>query len=512
MAKSVNLPVLDVTPKREVTIRVPITNRLKALLYPDLFKKEPIFTKPLAVPKDGEKVYDLSHEDIQAIRSIRGSVTDLHPGMGGIAPHEIKKLREEGNVELTSLDFMITRGCNFSCTYCYAESDPFQTAYLPFEVLKRLTNEARELGVSLFVLTGGEPLLYKDPQLGKGKRGGHFFRVVDMIDEVYKDSPKRPKKLTFDDVALITPEIAQSFADRGVGLCTKGDTLIKELQDFRVNQVGAFKKMQAGYGHLKDAGYGQKGSNLRLVVNSVLDHTTFDNMVDTHIWVMQNRWDHSIVPVHYCGKAEHEDQEAGIHSPHVFVLYHLLAHIDKEMFGIEWKPHAAFPYDKTCNRARGAGLHIRANGDVTSCSESPPKEVTPKYTFGNVLEDPEFSLVGLVRGDRMRNYRTEFNQGHGAYVCSPNLCDLNAEDLCGGGCAVRSAYSRVDYNTGLIVRNDNPNNYSQRREDPLCPAWTVLALKQRILKPGLLETIHKRLLERSRSIDKKDFPFIQPTI
>src|SRR3989338_5718482 len=108
MAKSVNLPVLDVTPKREVTIRVPITNRLKALLYPDLFKKEPIFTKPLAVPKDGEKVYDLSHEDIQAIRSIRGSVTDLHPGMGGIAPHEIKKLREEGNVELTSLDFMIT--------------------------------------------------------------------------------------------------------------------------------------------------------------------------------------------------------------------------------------------------------------------------------------------------------------------------------------------------------------------------------------------------------------------
>jgi radical SAM protein with 4Fe4S-binding SPASM domain len=227
---------------------------------------------------------------------------------------------------------------------------------------------------------------------------------------------------------------------------------------------------------------------------------------------MENGWDHSIVPVHYCGNAEHEDQEAGIHSPHVFVLYHLLARIDKEMFGVEWKPHAAFPYDKTCNRARGAGLHIRANGDVTSCSESPPKEVTPRYTFGNVLNDSKFSLVELVRSARMQQYRKEFNQGHGVYVCSPERCDLYAEDLCGGGCAVRSAYSRVDYNTGFIVKNNNPNSFSDRREDPLCPAWTVLALNQGILKPGLLETIHERLLERSKSINSKNFPFIQPVV
>jgi hypothetical protein len=180
-----------------------------------------------------------------------------------------------------------------------------------------------------------------------------------MIREIYAEKGKIPKILTFDDVALITLAIAQQSAENEVGLCTKGDTLHPELQDYKVNQRGAFQRMQQGYRNLMDAGYG-RDPKLRLVVNSVLDQTTFDGMLDLHMWVMENGFDHSIVPVHYCGAAENEDQEAGIHSPHVKVLYDLISRIYKSFFGLEWTPWAAFSYNKTCNRNR-SGRDIRAD-------------------------------------------------------------------------------------------------------------------------------------------------------
>ena len=82
------------------------------------------------------------------------------------------------------------------------------------------------------------------------------------------------------------------------------------------------------------------------------------------------------------------------------------------------------------------------------------------------------------------------------------MCDLSANYLCRGGCATRSAYSKFDPETGLIVQNTNMHAYSQGREDPLCPAWTVLAQKQGVLKEGVYENVVASLLANSR-LDSK---------
>ncbi|MAG47664.1 hypothetical protein CL617_03585 [archaeon] len=489
---------------RIVKSKVPITPTLEKLLNPNLHKKEPIFTSPLKKPKEGEKVYDLSPEQIKAIQELRGAVVDLHPGMGGVVPSKLIQMIEDG-IPVTSLDFMMTKGCNFECTWCYAGSSPFATEFLPFNKLESITQEAADIGVSLFILTGGEPLTYKDPALGKvNHRGEHFFKVVEMIKNTYERQGKEAKILTFDDVALINERIAEQFAHYKIGLCTKGDTLHPELQDYKVNQVGAFKKMEKGNENLIKVGYG-KNPDLRNVVNSVFDHTTFDGMPDLHMLVKERGFDHSIVPIHFCGNAGDEDQEAGIHSPHVKVLYDLLSKVDEKYFDEHWEPWSAFTYNKTCNRNL-SGLHIRANGDVTSCSESPGRDETDRYTFGNIFTDENFSLEELAFSNRLANYRTEFAEGSGTYVCAPDICDLNANDLCRGGCAVRSAYSGINYETGLIEEGTDVHNYSTHREDPLCPAWTKLALTQGILKEGLLSAIHERLLEKSEKLDIKDFP------
>ena len=455
--------------------------------------------RPLRKPKPGEKVYSLTQEQVSEIRRIRSERVELDPGMGGVVPTKIREWIRQG-IKVTSVDFMLTKRCNFKCTWCFAASSPWAEEYLSFERLEATIRQAAQIGTKLFILTGGEPLMYHDPKSGK-----RFFDVVDSILSTYRGWGKEVKILTFDDVALITPHIAAELASRHVGLCTKGDTLDEELQDFKLQTRGAFKQMMKGYQNLWAAGYG-KEEGLPIVVNSVLDHTTFEGMIDLHFWVKEHGMEHSIVPVHYCGNAIGEDQEAGVHSPHVKVLYDLIARIDRDYFDDVWTPWSAFPKNKTCNRNL-SGLHIRSSGLVTACSESPAMDPTDpgrtdRYIFGNINED---KFADIAESKKLAHYRQEFQEGVGEYVCNPDVCDLNKHDLCRGGCATRSAYSAMDYNTGLISLSQDRQRYSQFREDPLCPAWTVLAEQQGILRPGLLDEIHARLIQTSQRIEKEKY-------
>src|SRR3990167_1257675 len=52
--------------------------------------------------------------------------------------------------------------CNLQCTHCLVNSGPLQDKGLPKEEIKRLIDEAWELGVYRFFFTGGEPFLRKD--------------------------------------------------------------------------------------------------------------------------------------------------------------------------------------------------------------------------------------------------------------------------------------------------------------------------------------------------------------
>src|SRR5690242_11848631 len=80
------------------------------------FKKEPIFIRPVKKPAPGEKIYALSPEQIREIRKIRSERVELDPGMGGVSPAKIREWIQQG-VSVTSLDFMLTKRCNFKCTW-----------------------------------------------------------------------------------------------------------------------------------------------------------------------------------------------------------------------------------------------------------------------------------------------------------------------------------------------------------------------------------------------------------
>jgi len=443
---------------------------------------EAIFTEELKVPEG--KVYELSERQKLEILKLRGEKVELDPGMGGVSPEVLDRHLETSR--LASVDLALTSACNFKCPHCYRPDDEWGKLLIKFETIEKVVRDANELGVRYFVLTGGEPTMYRD-----GDKD--YFDVVDLIQSTCEGA----KVLTFSDVALIDEEKARKLAERKVGLCLKRDTLDHEMQDAIVAVEGGSRDMLKGYEKLFEAGYG-KNPDLAVSVNQVLrkgDLNTLDGAIDLHMWVRGNGMEHSVVPIHYCGKAEatEEEQRAGLNPLEVKALYDILSEIDRIFFNDGWEVYSGFPKNRTCNRP-GRGVHIRATGEVTACSESPKID---GYVFGDINKQ---GLVEMIDSEKFQDFREEFSERKGEYICNSDVCDLNAERLCRGGCATRSAYSVIDVETGLIVPNKNLTAYSKGTEDPLCPAWIVAAQKQGILREGVYKGMVDSLIGKSRLV------------
>lgn len=70
-------------------------------------------------------------------------------------------LKKEGLLVPTALALSPTERCNLRCLGCYSRSHPREDELSP-EVISSFLSEAIECGVSLFVITGGEPFLRED--------------------------------------------------------------------------------------------------------------------------------------------------------------------------------------------------------------------------------------------------------------------------------------------------------------------------------------------------------------
>ncbi len=443
-------------------------------------KSESIFSREISVLED-QKINALSEEELNAIMNARKKRVELDPGMGGVDPRSLDLLLENDS-NLVSLDIAITAGCNFKCIWCYRPGNEWGRMFFSFDKIKEMVDDAKSLNVQYFIITGGEPMLYKD-----GDKT--YFDVIDYIQESYTDSDIDPSILTFSDVALITPYIAQKLADRKVALCLKRDSMDSNIQDAILGVKGGHDKMVQGYQNLFDVGYGSK-EGLVATVNTVLaknipskDGTvvnTTSGLLDLHMWIRAMNMEHSVVPIHYCGEAKGEEQQNGINPLDIKVLYDIMSAMDEMLFDDKWNVYSPFPKNKTCNRP-GRGLHVRATGDVTSCSESP---LIDDYTFGNIHTD---KLNDIVLSDKFKEFRGDFDNREGKYICNSKACDLHANRLCRGGCATRSAYSKINVENGNIEENKHERAYMEGREDPLCPAWIILAKKQNALKENVYE-------------------------
>lgn len=91
----------------------------------------------------------------------------------GEKPNDWSKLIEYDNYYFPRMNLMITGKCNLNCLHCFNAKDnaPLNTE-LAFDQIINILDQAKDIGVHAFTITGGEPLVHH-----------HFLDIIKAIYE-----------------------------------------------------------------------------------------------------------------------------------------------------------------------------------------------------------------------------------------------------------------------------------------------------------------------------------------
>lgn len=357
----------------------------------------------------------------------------LFPGMAGLTRDIVAQMKAKG-AELLSVDIMVTQRCNFRCVYCYAEGGPERTNHLTMAKAKEIAYDAKELGVKIINMQGGEPLIWAPRDWNNSKEQA-FFHFLKYIKKLFVKDNTPLNIVSFTDVAVIDALKARKLFKLGISLCCKLDSLRQEIQDELLGVKGGYVKMMQGFKYLIEAGYGKLGSP-PLSTNTVVTALNYDDVPEVFRWSRRHNFKPFVIPVHMHGAARRHSEamllgkanRGTLNSQDIKKLFEELSEIDAKEFGIYWRAESPWVENKACSRHLG-GVHIRADGMVLPCSEAPDF-----WALGNIWQD---DFKKIVASDKIKKFRDIYSQLHENSKCSPNNCPLSKKNLC-YGCRTRA--------------------------------------------------------------------------
>lgn len=155
---------------------------------------------------------------------------------------------------ISLIDFALGFECNFQCSHCCA--DAFQAGpkskskyQMSLEQVKRMADQADEVGAFVINLIGGEPLIWKD-----------LDKIIEAID------PSRFHTSMTTNGWFLTPDVAKKPAAWGgdkVGVSI--DSGFAEDHDAFRKKKGSFQKTIAAVKNAAEAG-------IRVIISTVVSH------------------------------------------------------------------------------------------------------------------------------------------------------------------------------------------------------------------------------------------------
>jgi MoaA/NifB/PqqE/SkfB family radical SAM enzyme len=174
--------------------------------------------------------------------------------------------------------FCPTMNCNLNCKGCYAGSSKRTNVNLPYNIIQRMMRDKVDLwGSHYAVISGGEPLLYKDD----GKTLFDIF--ADNRDHYF---------LFYTNGTLIDQDVAKRLSDLGnVTPAISIEGFEKETDERRGK--GIYKKILAAFENLRNVGvpFGISTTAFRhnadLIVSDELVDFYFDKQGALYQWIFQ---------------------------------------------------------------------------------------------------------------------------------------------------------------------------------------------------------------------------------
>ena len=194
----------------------------------------------------------------------------------GDAPRRRAYIERYGYAPPTFVTVSPYKGCNLRCKGCYAASEGKHDNTLPYSTVRRILDQAMELwGARFFVISGGEPLLYRSE--GKG--------VLDLF-EAYPEC----YFLMYTNGTLIDDEAAARLEAAGNATPALSFEGYEAETDARRGK-GVYRRILSAVERLQRAGvpYGFSGTvtreNAPLFLEDRLVETYFHELKGVYMWL-----------------------------------------------------------------------------------------------------------------------------------------------------------------------------------------------------------------------------------
>ena len=234
-----------------------------------------------------------------------------------------------------------TSACNLHCTGCWA-AEYGNKLNLTFEEIDSIIQQGKELGVYMYIYTGGEPLVRKKDLIRICEKHQDCiflcFTNATLIDEAFADEMLRVKN--FVPAISLEGDEASTDSRRGKGTYQKVRRAMELL-------------------HEKKLPYGISSCYTSVNYDAITSEEYYDSLIEMGAYFI---WYFHYMPVGNDAAPEllpnPEQREA---------VYHRIRHLraTKPLFAMDFQNDAE--YVGGCIAGGKRYLHINANGDVDPC-------------------------------------------------------------------------------------------------------------------------------------------------
>jgi len=286
----------------------------------------------------------------------------------------LKKINERLHMGIATpmIDIAYSYACNLKCQHCAAAKFAKKDRKLTVADIRRISDEAYDLGLCQFVLSGGEPLILRD-----------------LKDVMLALQPAKFHLAMSTNGYFLTKEMAKNLKSWGLDKVKISiDDFDEKKHDMNRNSPGAYKKAITAMYNAYEAG-------LSVAIQAVISHQNCrtERTLEMAKFAQEHDFSLDVIVARAIGAWEGKHEVLIDAEDAAF-----LRNANKQYPALHRDTFPTYGVDRGCNSVK-ALLHITQYGDVLPC-------VFIHISIGNIFEE---SLSDIIKRGQTIKYFKEYN-------------------------------------------------------------------------------------------------------